>query len=150
MRNYEVLEAEKNSKLNKLKEDYEREKEAFDLQIKQRNEEVDELQNAYRSGDQKAVIAYNSMVLERSEYPEEFPQNFRLAYIPDPKQLVVDYELPPPKIVPMVAEYRHIKSRDVIEEKSRKAGEIKEIYQDMVKILFIGSGFYNSEILIKV
>jgi len=132
LRNYEVLEAERNSKLSKLKEDYEKEKQAFDLKIKQRNEEVDELEKDYRGGDQTAVITYNSMVLERSEYPDGFPQRFRLAYIPDPKELVIEYELPPPEVVPAVAEYRYIKARDVIEEKPRKAGEIKDVYQDAV------------------
>jgi restriction system protein len=31
------------------------------------------------------------MVLEQSEYPEGFPQNFRLAYVPDAKEMVIEY-----------------------------------------------------------
>ncbi len=48
------------------------------------------------------------MVLERSHYPDGFPQNFRVAYMPDPSELVIDYELPTVQVVPPVAEYRYM------------------------------------------
>ena len=111
---------------------YNEEKKAFELKVQQRNLEVDEFENAYINGDSSAITTYNSMVLERSEYPDEFPQEFRLAYVPEPKELIIEYELPDKSVIPSVAEYRYIKSRDVIEEKPRKATEIKEIYQDVV------------------
>jgi restriction system protein len=72
------------------------------------------------------------MVLERSEYPDGFPQAFRLAYASESKQLVIDYDLPNIGIVPEMVEYRYIKTKDSFEVKSRKASDIKEIYQDVV------------------
>jgi len=57
--------------------------------VKDRDQEIDELASAYREGEPDAVITYNSMVLERSEYPDDFPQNFRLAYVPESKELVL-------------------------------------------------------------
>jgi restriction system protein len=77
------------------------------------------------------------MVLERSEYPDDFPQNFRLAYAPESKEMVVEYELPDVTIIPNVAEYKYAKTKDEIEEKPRKAAEIKELYQDIVASITI-------------
>ena len=129
MKNYEMAEAKRKSELIKLREEYDREKQ---LKIQQRNKEVDELKAAYFNGHMDAVITYNSMVLESSEYPKGFPQKFRLAYIPEPKELVIDYDLPPINVVPKVLEYKFVKAHDEITEKPRKASEIKEIYQDVV------------------
>jgi restriction system protein len=100
--------------------------------VEQRNQEVDELEKAYREGETSSVVAYSTMVLERSQYPEGFQQEFRVAYAPESKELVVEYELPKSEVVPKVAEYRYIKTRDEVEEKERKTAEVKDIYQDVV------------------
>jgi restriction system protein len=77
-------------------------------QLRQQNAELDELARAYSAGERRAIIAYCTMVLERSEYPEGFPQGFR-----------------------------YVKARDSIEEKPRKTSEIKELYQDVVAAVAI-------------
>jgi restriction system protein len=61
------------------------------------------------------------MVLERSHYPDGFPQLFRLAYIPESHQLVVQYSLPTFDRVPAVAEYRYVKTGDKVTEKTTAA-----------------------------
>jgi restriction system protein len=100
--------------------------------IRERNAEVAQLGAAYSAGEPAAVIAYCSMVLERSQYPNDLPHEARLAYVPGSKELVIDYELPTATIVPTVAEYRYVKSKDTIEEKARKTTEIKDTYRDLV------------------
>jgi integrase len=74
------------------------------------------------------------MVLERSEYPEGFPQQFPLAYVPESKELVLEYELPSPEIIPPAPDFRYVKARDLIEERPRKAAVIRERYQDIVAL----------------
>lgn len=105
---------------------------AFEKERSQREREVTELKRGYNAGEAESVEAYNTMVLERSDYPSGFPQQFELAYVPESKQLVVDYELPTVDIVPPIAEYRYVKSRKSIEEKPRKPSEIKDVYRDVV------------------
>lgn len=129
---YEAKENERLVTLDKLRAEYDQEKSMFELKVRDRNLEIDEFEKSYRNGESEAVIAYNTMVLERSEYPTGFPQIFRLAYIPDSKELVIDYELPNKDIVPTVMEYKYLKSKDEISEKSRKIQEIKNIYSDVV------------------
>jgi len=129
---YEASEQERQNRLAELQKQNKAAEQSFIAKAQQRNQEVDELETLYKSGDISAVITYNSMVLERSEYPDEFPQNFRLAYAPESKEMVIEYELPNVTIIPNVAEYKYAKTKDEIEEKPRKPAEIKELYQDIV------------------
>lgn len=118
--------------LRKAREDYEAGVSAFLEKKALRDSEVDAFRYSYYEGDPESIVAYCSMVLEKSVYPEGFPQNFSLAYQPDSKQLVIEYELPTVEIIPSVAEYRYVKTRDEIVEKLRKPGEIKALYSDVV------------------
>lgn len=129
---WEAAEQSRTVQLTRLRADYDAEQEAFEAKKAQRNADVDALEAAYRAGDPETVVTYNSMVLERSDYPEGFPQEFRLAYSPESKELVIDYELPDVRGVPTEADYKYVKSRDVIEVKPRKPAEIKALYQDVV------------------
>ncbi len=129
---HEDSEKERQAKLEQLQAQNEASEKVFNLKAQQRNIEVDELETAYKEGDIAAVLTYNSMVLERSEYPDGFPQEFRLAYNPESKEMVIDYELPSVSVVPTVAEYKYTKAKDTIDEKPRKATEIKDLYQDIV------------------
>jgi restriction system protein len=129
---YEIRETERKAKLDSIYQEYDQSRTSHLLKARQRNQEVQELEAAYHCGDPNAVITYNSMVLERSEYPDGFSQEFRLAYVSESKEFVVDYELPSVEVVPTVSEYKYNKSRDTIDEKPRKVTEIKELYQDTV------------------
>lgn len=131
-RKFNAFISDRNIKIANLQKNYDEEKLTFETNAQQRNNEVAELESAYKSGDPLAVSAYCTMVLEKSSYPDDFPQEFRVTYSPAPKELVVEYELPNKNIVPSVAEYKYIKSKDVVEEKTRKASEVKDKYQDIV------------------
>lgn len=132
LKTHEASETERKMRLEYFIAEQDTARKAYDLKVQQRDMEVSELEEAYRDGDISAVVTYNSMVLERSEYPDQFPQEFRIAYLPESKELVVDYELPGVDVVPAVEEFKYVKARDNIDEKARKASEIKEIYQDIV------------------
>ena len=124
--------AQRVKELGLLKQQHAQDAKAFESKKAQRNAEVDAFEADYRAGSPDAIISYCTMILERSSYPEDFPQNFSIAYTTASKQLVVEYELPTVQIVPGAEEYRYVKSRDSINEKRRKDSEIKEIYQDAV------------------
>ena len=132
LHSYEASEAERKEKLNSLLAKHEEERKAFQADVDARNQEVDQLERDYRTGDVGAVITYNAMVLERSDYPDGFPQSFRLAYSPEPKELVIEYELPTAEVIPEAVEYKYNKTKDEIDEKPRKSAEIKDVYQDIV------------------
>jgi restriction system protein len=112
--------------------DHQKELVAFERKKAQRDEEVDAFEEDYLAGDPDAIVSYNTMVLERSNYPESFPHNFSIAYTSGSKQIVIEYELPTTAVVPSVAEYRYVKSSDTITERLRKSSEIRECYRDIV------------------
>jgi len=130
---FNQVEADKREQLAKLKAEYDQRKELFETEVQRRNAEVNEFEAAYIAKEPDAIVAYNEMVLARSEYPTEgFPQKFRIAYKPDSSELIVEYDLPKVQIIPKEAEYRYVKTKDVIESKVRKPAEIKHLYQDII------------------
>lgn len=133
MAEHQRVEAMKATSATKAREEHAQRKAAFEAEQQRRNTEVDEFEADYRAKAPDAVVAYNEMVLVRSEYPEEgFPQNFRLAYNEASSELVVEYELPLATVIPAEAEYRYIKTRNEIESKSRKPADKKKLYQDLL------------------
>jgi restriction system protein len=129
---YQRLKEQRADSIQKLRQQYDAEKKAYQLKVQQRNAEVDELERSYQDRVPDAVCTYCTMVLERSEYPDGFPQEYRLAYLPQSKEIVVEYRLPDIAIVPVVAEYRYLKSKDSIDGKARKPVETREMYQDVI------------------
>ena len=106
--------------------------ESFASKRAQRDEEVSSLERAYKEGEVESVVLYNEMVLGNSDYPAGFPSQFRLAYVAESRQLVIDFELPTPDIVPAAVEYRYVKARKAVDVKNRKPAEIKAIYREIV------------------
>lgn len=125
-------EVRKKERIEFLTLDFEQVKQQALTEIRQRNEDVDALENDYRAGKEDAIITYNTLLLERSEYPEDFPQDFQLFYLPARKQLNLEYELPLVSCIPMIGEYKYVKTRDTIDEKPRKQTEIKTLYADII------------------
>jgi len=101
-------------------------------QQRSRNEQIDEFEHEYRAGNADAVVAYNALVLERSAYPEPLDCDCELSYYSEAGELAIDYELPTVDCIPNVAEYKFVKSKDSIEEKPRKASQIRSLYQELI------------------
>ena len=136
---YRFEEENRQAKYNCALRYYQLGKSKHDEEIKRKNDDIDQFERSYFEGDPQAIVTYNNMVLERSEYPDDFPQNFRIAYVPESKELVIEYELPTSSVIPTVADFKYIKSKDVIEEKPRKPSEIKDLYQDIVTSITLRS-----------
>jgi restriction system protein len=96
------------------------------------NAEVDRFAAAVAGADPAAVVEYFSMVLGNSVYPDDFPQHFRLAFLPGPRHLLVEYHLPPVEVVPVVKEYRYDIDRDDVVAVPRGEDEIRRRYTQIV------------------
>lgn len=90
--------------------------------------EIDTFEADYRRGDLDAIVSYCSLVLELSRYPDGFPQGYKLAYVPESRQAVVEYELPTAEVVPTVKAYRYVKASGTIAESARPQSQIKALY----------------------
>jgi len=129
---YQKEEARRNTEKVRLEGEYNKARAKALTEARQRNTEVAQLEADYRAGETEAVETYNAMVLERSEYPDGFPQNFDLSYRPTEKELLIEYESPSVDIIPAIGEYKYVKTRDAVDEKPRKQTEIKELYSDVI------------------
>lgn len=96
------------------------------------NREIDSFRAAFDAGDPDAVVQYFSLVLDGSQYPEGFRHGHRMAFVPESRQLVVEFELPPIGVVPPVKQYRYVKARDAIDSSPRPQSQVKTIYSSVV------------------
>jgi restriction system protein len=112
----------------------EHEREVADLRAKatSQNADIEARQVAFTSGDPEAVEWFVSRVLGGSQYPRGFPRRYQVAYRPENRDLVVEFELPPKELIPKERGYRYVKSRDVIEPLPRPKDEIKQRYARLI------------------
>jgi restriction system protein len=96
------------------------------------NAEVDRFAAAVAGADPSAVVEYFAMVLGNSVYPDDFPQHYRLAFLPKTRQLLVEYHLPPVEVIPVVKEYRYDRVRDDIVAVPRDPAEIRRRYTTVI------------------
>ncbi len=129
---WQMREDERKAQLNAAEIERESKRSTFIGAQNARNSEVDLFEEDCSLGDADALVSYFSMVLERSEYPEGFPQNFSVALQQDSQLLVVRYELPGPSIVPDVTEHRYVRTRDAIDTKPCRPADRKAIYADII------------------
>ena len=53
-------------------------------------------------------------------------------YRPDPKEVVIEWELPPQSVIPLDRDYRYVATRDAIDALPRAEKEIKELYRTVI------------------
>jgi restriction system protein len=97
-----------------------------------RDAEVDTFQTNFEAGDVSAVVQYFSLVLDASDYPEDFPRKRRVAYVPESKQLVVEVEFPDANVIPSAREFRYVRSHDAVEPLPRPIAQCRSLYADLV------------------
>ncbi len=125
-------EAARRSNLVKAKADYDVHLAAIAAETRRRNAKTDQLRAAFERGDPQAIVRYFDLALQGSRYPASFPRRFRLAYVPESRQLVVEFEFSPVSIIPTVKAYRYVKVKDEMAESPRPAAQIKSLYGGVV------------------
>jgi restriction system protein len=125
LQRHQQAESARKSKIDELRSTHQARLDAL-------HKEIDTLESSYRNGDVPAIIEYHTLMLQRTVYPDDFPQQYQVAFAPESRQLVVECELPCPEVVPAVAEYRYVKSKDAIDEKKAHVSDVKELYRDVV------------------
>ncbi|NMO50857.1 restriction endonuclease [Actinoplanes sp. TBRC 11911] len=118
--------------LARLRRAYEEKVGKYEAQRTAYNAEVDRFAAAVAAADPSSVVEYFAMVLGNSVYPDDFPQHFRLAYLPKQKHLLIEYHLPPIEVIPIVKEYRFDLVRDDLTAIPRDEFEIRQRYVDII------------------
>jgi restriction system protein len=111
---------------------YDESRRRYEARIQAYNAEVDRFAAAVAGKDPASVVEYFAMVLGNSVYPDDFPQHFRLAYLPKQRHLLVEYHLPPLEVIPVVREYRFDRVRDDLAAVPRDEAEIRQRYTEII------------------
>ena len=111
---------------------YDESRRKYEQRLAAYNAEVDRFAAAVAGADPASVVEYFAMVLGNSVYPDDFPQHFRLAYLPKQRHLLIEYHLPPIEVVPHVREYRYDRVRDDLTAIPRDEAEIRRRYVEVI------------------
>jgi restriction system protein len=125
-------EAHRQQALSLARATHERELAAIRAQAAAQNAEVEARRAAFAAGEPEAVEWFVSRVLNASWYPSGFPHQYQVAYRPENRDVVVEFELPPQQVVPVVRGYRYIKARDAIDPLPRPAAEVRQRYARLI------------------
>ncbi|WP_326846120.1 restriction endonuclease [Streptomyces kaniharaensis] len=99
----------------------------------ERSARTEELLRRLRAGEPEAVQEYFTAGLYASAaWPEGFPHRLVAAWEAPTRQLVVNWELPGPDVVPAAARVRYVKSDDREAEVARPATERKALYREVL------------------
>jgi restriction system protein len=96
------------------------------------NTAIEACKEAFTAGDADAVEWFVSRILDASRYPDLFPRKYQVAYRPENRDVVVEFELPSQQVVPVVRAYRYVKARDAIDPLPRPANEVKQRYARLI------------------
>ena len=129
---HQEREAERLRQLAQAREQYQSAVAEIEDRLSRQHAEIEAFKTSFETGEPDAVIQYFALVLECSDYPEGFPQRFRLAYVPESHQLVIQYTLPTFDRVPSVVEYKYVKTGDKTTEKPRPVRARQDLYRRVV------------------
>ncbi len=101
-------------------------------QIREQYAEIDAFQRDLDARSPAAIVNYFTLVLGASAYPDNFPQHAKVAYVPESKQLVVEYDLPPFEIMPEMSGFKYVKTKDEITTTPRPMAQRKSLYATLV------------------
>jgi restriction system protein len=129
---HQQAEAERQRDLAAAVQEYQQRLAALREEAARYNAEIDAFQHRLGSGDPEAIAEYIRLLLASSRYPPGFPQQCRVAYQPQARQLTVEYQLPRSDVIPEVREFKYVKGRDAIDAKPRPTREIQQRYESVV------------------
>jgi len=125
-------EADRLRRLAERRGEYERQAAAAAEAAAARSVEVDQFERDFHAGEPEAVAQFCTLALDSSVYPEGFAHRTRVLYRPGPKEVVVEFELPPQSVIPVERDYKYVMARDEITTVARPVKEIKDRYARLV------------------
>jgi restriction system protein len=127
-----AAESARRQRLAEARRAYEQQCRQIDAEVAAHNDEIDRFGAALAAAEPNAVVQYFGLVLGNSVYPDDFPQRYRLAYVPDSRLIVVEYLLPTIAVIPRIREYRYDRARDEVLTIARSTEEIHRRYADVI------------------
>ena len=119
-------------RLREAREAHDRQVKFIETEVREHNAAVDAFEAQFRAGSPEAVEEFFDQLLALSGYPSGFPHEYQVAYRHAPRELVIEYRLPPVEVIPTVRDFRYVKTRKEIDELPRPAREVKDLYASVI------------------
>jgi restriction system protein len=87
---------------------------------------------AFNAHGPDAFVAAIQQALATSVYPQGLDGSCAARYIPESRELWVEYELPRQEVIPAVTGYRYVKTKDLIQAEPRKPAEVNKLYEKLI------------------
>jgi restriction system protein len=130
-----AAESQRRRQLAERRQAYDRQAAEAVQAVAEHNAGVDEFEREFRAAEPEAVAQFLTLVLDASVYPEGFVHRTRALYRPEPREVVVEYELPPQSVVPVERDYKYVQARDEIDTVPRPVKEIKDRYARLIAMV---------------
>jgi len=89
-------------------------------------------EEAFNAHGPEEFVAALQEALATSVYPDGLHGSCAAMYRPEARELLIEYELPRQDMVPAVAAYRYLKTKDVVAPEPRKDPEVKKLYGQLI------------------
>nr|WP_218007988.1 restriction endonuclease [Herbidospora sakaeratensis] len=120
------------AELGRMRRQFEREVEADRQRVDTENTRLARIRLEVRNGRPEGVEWFAGEVLKRSPYPADFPRSIQVAYRPETRDVLVELELPPQRVIPTVRGYKYIRVRDATDPVPRPLTEIKQRFNKLI------------------
>ena len=125
-------------KYNRDSNEWKNNEKKFYSDQKNNNEMIDNNKIEYENGNASVVSALCNIVLEKSNYIEEFPKKFSTEFNPENNILIVDFTLPSIETMPKYKEVRYNKSKDVFTYSNLSDSSLRVLYDDLLYQIVLG------------
>jgi restriction system protein len=129
---HQAAEASRRQQLAQRRADHEAAAAALAAAVDEHNAAVEEFKRGCWAADQQAIAEFCILILDSSPYLDGFPHQARAVYRPDQKEAVIEQELPPRSVIPLVQDFLYRETRDAIEAIPRAAQEIEALYLTVI------------------
>lgn len=130
-----IAESDRRQQLAEKRRTYEHQAAEAARAVAEHNTEVDQFEREFGAGEPEAVAQFLTLVLDASVYPEGFVHRTRALYRPEPREVVVEYELPPQSVIPAERDYKYVQNADEIRTSDRTVKEIKDRYARLIAMV---------------
>jgi restriction system protein len=148
MEEYSKQERDRTAALEDYKRNYQIRLDKIVDETNRINSEIDKFEIDVRKGEPIALAHYFTLILERGEYPEDFPDEKKIAFLPESKQLIIEMDLPTIDVIPKIKTYTYIKSEDKLKETALPGKQIKTLYSFIIPsiALRVLTEIFNSDV----
>ena len=87
---------------------------------------------AFNANGPDAFVEAIQQALATSAYPQGLDGSCAARYIPESRELWVEYELPRQEVISAVTGYRYVRTKDLIQAEPRKPAEVNKLYEKLI------------------